>query len=418
LIVLTSYESFLGESVKVSFTVSEAMLKKSVKTNNLVRGFHKAREVAQKEIAKREKDKIKRKKEKVGWWDRLVVMAKVHWNDGVTVLIWLLVYMAFLMLKLIYTTTFYLLYVFLSIQAVAFIFPPTASSLKGAFKTYLTLMLSPLVMTVILIILGHNVDYVSDMSNYTFSENLQGLVQLLLAGILLLFSQAFASSLLDGRGTALASNRVIQVASTALMTAGVGGLMSSVVKLSGRGVGRLLKGAGQLFRFPLPSKFSSGKGTDKRVRDTKAVKEHMEKGANFFQKRERQGNVQDAQSLGSTRGKRANVMPTARSTGTSKQMERKKRMDAPSQRAKELIELSKGGNLNLNAFRWQEKKKAVEMARSNPRANFIRKSTYFQILSELSRPQKDGSNEEKEQRKRLQINRRKKPQNKRRPNYE
>ena len=62
------------------------------------------------------------------------------------------------------------------------------------------------------------------------------------------------------------------------------------------------------------------------------------------------------------------------------------------QRAKKLIQNSHKGNINLKDFSSKEKAKAIEMARRNPRANFIRKSIYYSILSDTSSSPKIENN--------------------------
>ena len=151
------------------------------------------------------------------FWDFLKKNVLVPMGDFVSVLIWFFIYLFFMILKITYSVTFYLLYIFLPIQALLSIFGPTSSSLKGALSSYFTLMLTPVVTVVILIILGEGASTVASIKDFEFVESFKGLVQFLIAIVLLLFASSFASSLLDSTGVAQVSNRVNQKAAGAIL---------------------------------------------------------------------------------------------------------------------------------------------------------------------------------------------------------
>ena len=348
LIILASYEGFLIKSVETSFVVADRILKKNSKNNYLTQGYLKARQKLRKETSKREHEKVRARDGKVGLWDKFLVMAKVDFNDLVATIIWLLIYIAFFILKLLYTTMFYLLYVFLSLQALAFIFPVTANSLQGSLRTYLSLIITPLVATIILIILGNNAEYVSNTGKYTVSETLRGLIQLLLSGILLLFSPVFASTLLDGRGSVMAASKVTHVITSTIMDMGMRAIAQWFKKIPQKTLGAGFKGAGKVFKL---------------------------------------GGSKLSPSTPKNRGK------TAKAAMAKKGPEEQ----ALEKRARKLIHSSRENKTNLKDFTRAEKLKAIEMARRNPRTNFIRRHIYHSILSELDEIQEGHEGNKKAQ---------------------
>ena len=361
LIILSCYERFLSESLKVSFLASEKILKKNSKNNYFVKGFKKARETAKKELSEREKKITQKEKGKVSWWDRLLIMSKVEWNDKIATSIWLLIYIIFFILKVIYTTTFYLLYVFVSVQAVCFIFPPTSGSLQGALKTYISLVMAPLVIAVILIILDNTMSYRANSSDYTFSETIRGLVQLLVAGILLLFAPSFAGALLDGRGSATVGNKVVQVLATSMMAVtGLRPLARFIVNAPSKGMGRLFK--------------ASGRGVK-----------------NLFGQEKKEGHS-PLNPLHEDGRKRPSLKERLSSLPWTKRGWNERKL---SKRAKQLIGESRKNKLNLKKYSLEEKAKAVETARTNPKKYGIRRDTYREILREVSREARKVKESEK-----------------------
>ena len=351
LLIFACYEKFLTESIKISFTVSEKILKKNNKNNYFVKGFKNARETAKKELSKREKAAIKKKKGTLSWWDRLLIMSKVKWSDAISTSIWLLIYIVFFILKIVYSTTFYLLYVFISIQALFFIFPPTSASLQGALKTYASLIMAPLVIAVILIILDNTINYRPNSSEYTFSTGIRGLVQLLVAGILLLFAPSFAGALLDGRGSASVGNKAVQVLAASMLTmTGLRPLARFMINAPSNGLKWIFKGPGKGLKsfFSPPSQDHNPLNPlQKKNKWPVPLKERIKS----FVPRNKQGR-------------------------NNRELAKK---------AKRLITQSKRNKLNLKSFTIAEKAKAIEMARAYPKKYAIRRNTYRDILREISK---------------------------------
>ncbi|MCY4644381.1 MAG: hypothetical protein OXB88_07160 [Bacteriovoracales bacterium] len=352
LLVLACYERFLLESIKISFTVSENILKKNSKNNYFVKGFKNARETAKKELVLREKKMAEKKKGELSWWNRLLIMSKVEWSDKIATAIWLLVYMIFFILKIIYTTTFYLLYVFLSVQAVCFIFPPTSGSLQGALKTYISLILAPLVIAVILIVLDNTINARPSSSDYTFSETIRGLVQLLVGGILLLFAPSFAGALLDGRGSAMVGNKVVQVLAASMMTlTGLRPLARFIVSAPSKGVGWIFRGS----KKKAVNLFRSSKN-----RDTSPLNP-------LYGKNKKRPSLKE---------RLCSTLPWSR----PKRNERKL-----SKRALQLIGKSRKNKLDLKSFSIEEKARAIETAGGHPKKYGMRRD----IDREISKAEKE-----------------------------
>ena len=378
LLVFASHEPFLKKSIGASFALSEQFLKKNSPQNRLIVGLKKATEITKKEI----KEKARRHgKDRPAWWDRLLVMAKVAWSDAITVVIWLLVYCVFLMLKILYTTMFHLLYVFLPVQALLCLFPPTQSSLQGAFRTYLRLVMTPPVIAVILVIFDGSMDYVTDIANYTVSENLRGLVQLLMSGILLLLSPVFASAILDGRGTTAVGSKVAHIAALGAMTAGFGAVFKwTTRKLPKRAAVTILRKLG----VPVGGKKFAGKKTKKRRPEAPSPKETKRNKAALAKLKEKAVPFEPQETK--TKDDKPKTPLLAGTFASLWERNKVKR------KAKKLIKRSREGGIDIRDFSPKEKQKALEMAHSNPKKNFIRRNVYFALLKDLSsRDEENGS---------------------------
>ena len=221
LILLSCYQLFLNKSIEHSFVFSNNLYKMSAaEDSRLVKVLKKW---------KKDEGNISKKDNYMDrYWDFLKKNILVPVGDFVSVLIWFFIYLFFMILKITYSVTFYLLYIFLPIQALLSIFGPTSSSLRGALASYFTLMLTPVVTVVILIILGEGASTVASIKDYEFVESFKGLVQFLIAIVLLLFASSFASSLLDSTGVGQVSNRINQKAAGAILMTSI----SSVIDLT------------------------------------------------------------------------------------------------------------------------------------------------------------------------------------------
>ena len=142
LILFSCYQSFLNKSIEHSFVFSNNLYKMSAaEDSSLVKAFKKWK--------KNEGHISKNDNYMDSFWDFLKKNILVPVGDFVSVLMWFFIYSFFMILKITYSVTFYLLYIFLPIQALLSIFGPTSSSLRGALTSYFTLMLTPVVTVVI-----------------------------------------------------------------------------------------------------------------------------------------------------------------------------------------------------------------------------------------------------------------------------
>ena len=238
LIIFSSYESFLNNSLKFSFSISEKIVAENSKNNPIINSF------------------IKQNKSGESSWNKLKNIFNVPWEDSVSVILMLLVYLAFLAIKIIYSVTYSLLLIFIPIQAVFYIFPPTSGTIKGVFRTYLTLLSTPLVASVILIVLGEGVEKIQIKNIFSNPSTLQGLAQLLLSAILILYVPTFASALFDGKGVAAVSNKVAQRLASFLGPYGVVTIVSWASKLPTK----VIKGtSNKLFKNKFMKKLFSNK---------------------------------------------------------------------------------------------------------------------------------------------------------------
>ena len=393
LIVFSTYEVFLLQSIQTSFRVSQSILVMGSKDNYLVKSLEKAGYLAKKERGKQKKKTDS--KNKIGLWEKLSHMSKALMDDGLSTLVWVATYMAFTLLGMIYTILFSLFYIFLPLQALFAIFAPLKASLAGAFRTYMTLVTTPMMMAVILIVLGGHLDQMANFSDYTFSQNLKGLIQLFLSGLLLLFSIPFAAAFFDGRGIGMASSKLAQVSVGALMTMGLGSVMNAILKTPKKLGLQIFKKGSDTFHKMIP--FSQYLPGEQKLSKEKSKRRPWEKEIPY-QKRKQNPSPQDSDD----KNKKFLVL---KETPIKKVLQKipytpqRKEKQILEQRAKRLIELGKGGNIDLGQFSKKEKARAIEMARKNPEKNFMRKSVYYSAL--MSALNQNTTQEQKTQKKHI-----------------
>ena len=363
LVIFTGYESFINNSLKISFTISEKIVTENNKNNPIIKGFKKSSGKS--------------------FWDKLLGIVHVPWNDVASVIIWLLVYLAFMFIKIIYSVTYSLLYIFIPIQALFFIFSPTSGTLKGVFRTYLTLLATPLVTAVILTVLGDGIDKININSEFSLDDTLQGLVQLLLSAILILYAPTFASSLFDGRGVGAVSNKVAQRIASFIGPFGV----ETIVRWAARVPTRLIRGSYRkgknLFKnniikklFPnkkdkaktkSPQKKSGQKPTGKR--NTKKIN-----GANNQPK----NNMPDFKNLKQINKENDRRKPAPSSQSKQSPIKNSKSMDKKAKNSVELLEMTKK---DLASKRPHSKNNKENLARKR---HFTRKMLSQKSLLEVT----------------------------------
>ena len=191
-------------------------------------------------------------------------------------------------------------------------------------------------------------DYVVNAPEYSFSDSLKGLIQLLLSGILLCFAPSFSASILDARGGAMVAGKITQVVAAGVMTMGLRNITQWALKAPARMLGIPIKQLrGKLFQQNSPYK-------GKRPMKAKSKK------LGTSQKKRSQKSINNI----------VNQLPQT----LDKKLEN---------RAKTLIQSSYKKNIDLSKYSSKEKKAAIKMARENPMNNFIRRNIYFELLSEL-----------------------------------
>lgn len=348
------FNPFLIKSVETSFIYSEQIFRSSAKDNRLLIGMKQAGALAEREIKKIGNGN----KGKITLWQKLSIMAKVIVNDPISIVIWILIYIAFLFLKIVYSIMFYLLYVFLPVQALFFIPAPTSAGLQGAFRTYLTLVTTPLVLTVILILVGGSANFIG--TGHTLTENLEGLVQLLVSSILLLMAPFFASTLFGSNGFQSAATRIIGIGSGMLTAAS---LLSKKKILSFPKTN--FRPDSQTHHFNNSNGIERNrKNSTKQFQFAKKNKQHSE----FFR------NDLNEKIIGN----KADLSP--QETNPAQQIVKRRLIE---KKARNFIRLSRGGNFDPQQFQREEKAKAVQLAQKNPQKNWINRNTYLETINEL-----------------------------------
>lgn len=353
-IILASQGTFLTTSIEKSFYYSEKVLLSKAKTNRLLIGLKRATRLAQRE------------KGPIGPWQKLAIMAKVIINDPISIILWIFIYLAFFLLKLIYSLLFYLLFIFLPVQALFFIPAPTMAGLQGAFKTYMKIITMPPVLAVILILIGNSASFIGRGS--TLTQNLEGLVQLFVASILLLGSYYFSSILFSSSGFQ-ASVKHIAGATMGILTTST--LASKFIKRSGTSSSANPANKNR-FGFPRWPKKDQITPND----------QNQQKEMNLNAKSKKSKKSQSL-PFGDFVSSFWPDKPPKKATQklSSKPFSKEETLQKNAQR---FIQLSRKGNIDPKQFSREEKIQAVRLANLDPQRNWIQKSVYLETVKDLN----------------------------------
>lgn len=187
-ILLVSFESMLIKGVNLSFEISQTLLKRFSPNNNLVKTFQKAKAEHQKENTNQSKI-----------FGYLRAIPNLLIDSATSIILYILKFLSFLLLKHLYSLVYFLLYSFFGLSALLSILNISQNSLEGSIKTMLWLYLTPLVLTITLILLD-GIYSIKNPQGISVTDNLENSLHLLVTCISLLMAPVFSTALIAGTG--------------------------------------------------------------------------------------------------------------------------------------------------------------------------------------------------------------------------
>jgi hypothetical protein len=187
-ILLVSFESMLIKGVNLSFEISGTLLKRFSPNNNLVKALQKAKTEHQKENTTSSKI-----------FGYLRAIPNLLIDSATSITLYILKFLSFLLLKHLYSLVYFLLYSFFGLSALLSILNISQKSLEGSIKTLLWLYLTPLVLTITLILLD-GIYGIKNPQGISVTENLENSLHLLVTCISLLMAPVFSTALIAGTG--------------------------------------------------------------------------------------------------------------------------------------------------------------------------------------------------------------------------
>ncbi len=188
-ILLVSFESMLIKGVNLSFEISGTLLKRFSPNNHLVKEFKKAQ-------ANHNKENNNKSASRFGY---LKAIPNLLIDSATSITLYILKFLSFLLLKHIYSLVYFLLYSFFGLSALLSILNISQNSLEGSIKTLLWLYLTPLVLTITLILLD-GIYGIKNPQGISVTENLENSLHLLVTCISLLMAPVFSTALIAGTG--------------------------------------------------------------------------------------------------------------------------------------------------------------------------------------------------------------------------
>jgi hypothetical protein len=200
-VLLVSFESMLIKGVNLSFEISQTLLKRFSPNNQLMKGFQKAK-------AEWEKEKGTKSISAFGY---LKAIPNLLIDSATSITLYILKFLSFLLLKHLYSLVYFLLYSFFGLSALLSILNISQKSLEGSIKTLFWLFLTPLVLTITLILLDGIFEF-KNPQGISVTSNLENSLHLLVTCISLLMAPAFSSALIAGTGLGQVGDKIASMA--------------------------------------------------------------------------------------------------------------------------------------------------------------------------------------------------------------
>lgn len=206
LIAIYSFTTIHQKGVEYSFEGSSQLINKYSKNNHFIKNWTAATNTFGRNY----------KEKKEGVWEKLVHKVKTITSDIVAFGIWSICVFFFMLLKQLYSFVYHFTLAFAPLCAVLSIFPISRNSLAGAIKSSMWCMLVPFLVATMLIVVGNAIEFRSGNEEYLVS-NLEGLIQLGVSIVLILWTMVLAQKIIDGTGMSNVAAQIGQMATMAAM---------------------------------------------------------------------------------------------------------------------------------------------------------------------------------------------------------
>lgn len=203
-ILLVSFESMLIKGVNLSFEISGTLLKRFSPNNNLVKAFQKAKSESLKENGAKSQ----------AIFGYLRAIPNLLIDSATSITLYILKFLSFLLLKHIYSLVYFLLYSFFGLSALLSILNISQKSLEGSIKTLFWLFLTPLVLTITLILIDGIFEF-KNPQGISVTSNLENSLHLLVTCISLLMAPVFSTALIAGTGLGQVGDKIASMGAMA-----------------------------------------------------------------------------------------------------------------------------------------------------------------------------------------------------------
>jgi hypothetical protein len=206
-VLLVTFESMLIKGVNLSFEISQTILKRFSPNNNLVKAMQKAKSEALNEKGQKS----------ATIFGHLKALPNLLIDSATSITLYILKFLSFLLLKHLYSLVYFLLYSFFGLSALLSILNISQKSLEGSIKTLFWLYLTPLVLTITLILIDGIYNF-KNPQGISVTENLENSLHLLVTCISLLMAPVFSTALIAGTGLGQVGDKIASMgAMSALM---------------------------------------------------------------------------------------------------------------------------------------------------------------------------------------------------------
>ena len=202
LIAMYSFLEIHQTGVRLALEGSSHMMNKYSRNNHFVQKWSESSRT------------FKSNAQKSNLWEIFKYKVKTVTSDILAFGLWSLCLFFFLLLKQLYSFVYHFTYALAPLCAVLSIFPLTRNSFYGTLKSSLWCMLMPFMVAMMICIVGNGIEFKSCRDEYLVS-NLEGLIQLTVSIVLILWTTVITQKIIDGTGLSAVASNLGQMASMA-----------------------------------------------------------------------------------------------------------------------------------------------------------------------------------------------------------
>ncbi len=278
LFLISFGSSILKSSVSLSFDISSKILSSAQKTNPVVQLIDRARRLSQ-EPSKKESQGSglieKSKNASSALWESTAFVTKLFLDDGMSSVIFVISYVALLLLGQFYTIVYNFTYVSIPIIATLIVFPPTYSVANSISRTISWVFLMPIFTMITILLLSMSFAFPQDMSQEIYFASFENLINFCIMAIMLLLIPTIVSGFLSGSGILSAAESFSNTTAMAMATGGKGLVLNGLKNLGGKAL------HGSNYGLVTLGKLGVNRGLDKLGHQSIAAKKRLKSQDNF-----------------------------------------------------------------------------------------------------------------------------------------